>query len=138
MKTHALPLAIILCICPTIARAQVRVGIDIGLPAAPQLVVVAPGIQVVEGFQDEVFFQGGWYWCRRSDGWYRARSPQAHFDWIDGHRVPGGLTRTPAGRYRNWHHDGPGPGRGQAMGVRDAGHHRAMARSARGEGKRKP
>jgi hypothetical protein len=54
MKTHALPLAIILCLCPTIARAQVRLGIDIGLPAAPQLVVIAPGIQVVEGFQDVV------------------------------------------------------------------------------------
>jgi hypothetical protein len=91
------------------ARAQVRVQIDLGLPAAPALVEVQPGIQVVEGFQEEVFFNAGWYWCRRPDGWYRARSARARFDWVDARRVPPSLARMPAGRYRNWHR-GPRPG----------------------------
>ena len=141
MRPSALPLAVILCLCPLALQAQGHVGIVLGLPPITSLVVVAPGVQVVEGAQGEVFFSGGWYWCRRGDGWYRARSPQAHFDWIDGGRVPGGLRRIPAGRYNNWHHDGPGMGRAQAVNHRDMGHNRAMAGRPgegehRGEGER--
>jgi hypothetical protein len=72
-------------------------------------VLIQPGIQVVEGFREEVFFHGGWYWCRRPDGWYRSRSPQARFGWVDARRVPGALVRMPMGHYRNWHREG-GPG----------------------------
>ncbi len=106
---HALSLAGLLVLCPPPARAQVSIHIDLGLPVAPRLVVVEPGIQVVEGFDDEVFFHRGWYWCRRSDGWYRSRSPRAHFYGIEYHRVPPSLMRMPEGRYRNWHHDMPHP-----------------------------
>jgi len=98
---HALALA--LWLLPSAARPQVGVHIDIGLPAAPPLVVVQPGVQVVEGFPEEVFVSGGWYWCRRGDAWYRARSPRAHFQWVEPRRVPVALQRMPAGRYRNWH-----------------------------------
>jgi hypothetical protein len=138
MRTYALPLAVILCLCSSAAQAQVHVGIELGLPAAPSLVVVSPGIQVVEGYQGEVFFQGGWYWSRRPDGWYRARSPQDHFGWIDGRNVPGGLRRIPAGRYNNWHHDGHMGG-----GPRGGGYDRSMGRRMggdghRGEGERRP
>jgi hypothetical protein len=105
MKPEPFILAVILSLCPAAAQAQIRIGIDIPLPPVPHLVVIAPGVQVVEGSDEEVFFQGGWYWCRRPDGWYRSRSPRSHFDWVDYHRVPGGLTRIPAGRYHNWHHD---------------------------------
>jgi hypothetical protein len=104
MKTLALPLALLLSMAATSARAQVRFQIDIGLPVAPPLVMVEPGIQVVEGFRDEVFFSLGWYWCRRPDGWYRSRSPQARFAWVEARRVPRGLVRMPVGHYRNWHH----------------------------------
>jgi hypothetical protein len=84
----------------------VGIRIELGLPVAPPLVVIQPGIQVVEGFGEEVFFHRGWYWCRRPDGWYRSRSPRARFGWIDVRRVPGALVRMPEGRYRNWHHEG--------------------------------
>jgi len=70
--------------------------------------LVAPGIQVVAGFQDEVFLQGGWYWCRRDDGWYRSRNAQSHFDYVETRRVPRGLVRMPAGQYRNWHREAKG------------------------------
>ncbi len=100
--THTLSLACLLSLCP--AQAQVSIHIDLGLPVAPRLVLVQPGIQVVEGFQDEVFFHQGWYWCRRPNGWYRSRSPKARFTMIEAHRVPHSLVQVPMGHYRNWHH----------------------------------
>ena len=124
MKTFALPFAVLLALAGSAAQAQVHVGIELGLPEVPNLVVVSPGIQVVEGFGDEVFLQGGWYWCRRSDGWYRSRSPRSHFDWVDRGRVPGGLSRMPAGRYQNWHHgESDHAMGGHAMGGHDMGGH---------------
>jgi hypothetical protein len=125
MKKLVLPVAVFLALSPLVASAQVSVGISIGLPVAPPLVVVQPGIQVVEGFHEEVFFQGGWYWCRRPDGWYRSRSPQARFAWIDVHRVPPALVRFPVGHYRNWHHDAP---RGGEHGAARPEHHRQEER----------
>ncbi len=122
MKNFAIPLAFLLAVGAAPARAQVGIRIELGLPVAPPLVVIQPGIQVVEGFQEEVFFHRGWYWCRRPDGWYRSRSPQARFGWIDARRVPGALVRMPAGRYRNWHHDaGPMERRGNRRDDRPGG-----------------
>jgi len=118
MKKQTLFLACLLTLCPSIARAQVQIHIDIGLPVAPPLVVVQPGIRVVEGFQEEVFFNRGWYWCRRPNGWYRARTPQAHFEWIEARRVPPSLVRLPPGHYRNWHHEPRG------LEQREAAHER--------------
>jgi len=105
MKKLPFALAGLVFLMPSTAQAQVRLSINLGLPVAPPLVQVQPGIQVVEGFGEEVFFSGGWYWCRRPDGWYRAASPRAPFGWVDARRVPGALVRMPVGRYRNWHHD---------------------------------
>ena len=118
MKRFLLPLACALALWPSAAQAGVSLHIDIGLPVAPPLVEVQPGIQVVEGFPEEVFFSGGWYWCRRPDGWYRAPSPRARFDWVDRRFVPGGLARFPVGGYRNWHRGEPmrGPGRRMERG----------------------
>ena len=106
MNKPILPLALLLSLCPATAWAQVGVRIELGLPVAPPLVVIQPGIQVVEGFPEEVFFHQGWYWCRRPDGWYRSRSPRARFAWVEARRVPGPLVRVPMGHYRNWRHDG--------------------------------
>ena len=150
---HALSLAFLLALCPSPARAQVRIHIDLGLPVAPRLVVVQPGIQVVEGFQEEVFFHRGWYWCRRQDGWYRSRSPRARFGWIEPRYVPGGLIRVPVGHYRNWHrpevrpHEGgqrmspqrehrqeARPPAGPRQGGREAGHDRGKPDNRRNEG----
>lgn len=126
MKKFVFCLALALSTVPA-ARAQVGVHIDIGLPAQPQVVEVEPGVRVVEGIDEEVFYSGGWYWCRHGDGWYRARSPRAHFYWVDRHRVPGALARMPEGRYRGWrradHPEWHGPRgghgvRGHEQGVR--------------------
>ena len=119
MKKTALSLAFLLSLCSSAAQAQVNIHIDIGLPEIPPLVEVQPGIQVVEGFQEEVFFHRGWYWCRRPDGWYRAHSPRERFDRIEANRVPHSLVRMPEGHYRNWHHD---EGRGRPDERPNLGH----------------
>ena len=72
MTKLALSLVAILAFAP-LAQAQVSLRINLGLPVAPPLVYIQPGVQVVEGYGEEVFFYGGWYWCRRPGGWYRAR-----------------------------------------------------------------
>ncbi len=100
-----LTLAFVAALAAAPAEAQISLHIDIGLPAAPPLVAVAPRVQVVEGFGDEVFFYGGWYWCRRPDGWFRARTPRERFAFVEVRRVPRDLVRLPPGRYRNWHRE---------------------------------
>jgi len=92
-----------LSLVPAAGRAQVGVHIDIGLPAVPPLVEVQPGIRVVAGFPEEVFYRDGWYWCRRGGAWYRARTPGAPFMWVEPRRVPVALVHIPPGQYRNWH-----------------------------------
>ncbi len=88
---------------PLAARAQVSVGIQIGLPVAPPMVVIQPGVQVVENYHEEVFFTGGWYWVRRGPYWYRAPRPGATFVMVEQRRVPPGLMRLPPGHYKHWH-----------------------------------
>ena len=102
MKRLALCFALALTMLPAAARAQVDVRIQVGLPVAPPLVVVQPGIQVVENFNEEVFYTGGYYWCRRDNGWYRARGPRAAFVYVQPRRVPVGLVRLPPGHYRHY------------------------------------
>lgn len=88
---------------PAPARAQVEMSIHIGLPVAPPLVVVQPGLQVVENHGEEVFFVDGWYWCRRGDRWYRARGTRAAFMYVEPRRVPYRLAYLPPpGHYRHW------------------------------------
>ena len=88
---------------PARSQAQVHLQINLGLPPQPPLVVVQPGIQVVENWNEEVFFVGGWYWVRRDGGWYRARSPRASFVWVERRHVPPGLVRIPPGQYKHYH-----------------------------------
>jgi hypothetical protein len=104
MERTALFFAFALSLLPAAARAQAQVAvrIDIGLPAAPPLVVVQPGVQVVADFDEEVFYTGHWYWLRRDDGWYRARTPQATFAFVDPRQVPRALVRLTPGRYKRW------------------------------------
>lgn len=95
-------LALALLLSPGLAEAQVNVRIELGLPAAPQLVVVQPGVQVVADHDDEVFFTDGRYWLRRGDAWYRAPRAQAAFVHVEARLVPAVLVTLTPGRYRRW------------------------------------
>jgi hypothetical protein len=105
MKRLVLSLALALSLVPSLAAAQVEVNVHLGLPAAPQLVVVQPGVQVVEDFHEEVFFTNGWYWMRRDGRWWRARTPNATFVSCEPRRVPAALVRIPPGHYKHWRHE---------------------------------
>ncbi|HEX9292032.1 MAG TPA: hypothetical protein VF904_21125 [Anaeromyxobacteraceae bacterium] len=94
--------ALVVSLVPAAARAQVDVRFQVALPVAPPLVTIQPGIQVVENYDEEVFFTGGYYWVRRDAGWYRARGPRAAFVFVQPRRVPPGLVRLPPGQYKHW------------------------------------
>ncbi len=93
---------------PLLASAQATVDIQLGLPVVlPRMVVVSPGIQVVPGMEEEVFFTGGYYWARHDGGWYRSRSHRGGWMYMPERRVPPGLVRLPPGHYKHWR--GPPP-----------------------------
>ncbi len=102
MKTTLLALAALAALATVPAPAAAQVEIRFGLPALPSLVVVQPGIQVVQDYDDEVFVQGGWYWARRGDHWYRGRGPQSRFVLVETRLVPEPLRRLPPGHYRRY------------------------------------
>lgn len=112
--------ALLMFVCASTALAQVK--IDIVLPtivfeAPPVLVVVQPGVQVVEDFDDEVFFVDGWYWCRRDGRWFRTKSHRGGWVFVE-RGVPMSLVKLPPGQYRKWKkHDGDDDrGRGKKKG----------------------
>ena len=84
-----------------VAQAQVRIHIDLP-PVLPPLVVVQPGVQVVQDFDEEVFYVRGYYWIRRDGHWYRARDHRGTWVYVEPRRVPPGLVRIPPGQYRHW------------------------------------
>jgi hypothetical protein len=87
---------------PRPAVAQLQVSIRLALPPVPRLVVIQPGVQVVEDFDDEVFFHSGVYWVRRDERWYRAPAPHAEYRRVEVRMVPEPLRRLPPGQYRRW------------------------------------
>ncbi len=87
-------------------------------PAPPALVVIQPGVQVVEDYDDEVFFVDGFYWCRRDGRWFRTKSHQGGWVVMSPSLVPATLVALPPGQYRKWKRveAGRGPGKGHGHG----------------------
>ncbi len=106
MKKTFLAALFVVSLLPAPTRAQVAaaavVQLSVALPTRPPLVTVQPGIQVVENWDEEVFYTGGYYWVRRDGYWYRATGPRARFAYVEPRRVPPGLERIPPGHYRHW------------------------------------
>ena len=91
---------------PGTAAAQVVV--QFGAPAIrwetrPPRVYVAPGMWVVGDSDDEVFYQGGWYWAHSHDRWYRSHGRRGGWVVVEDRHVPGPLLRYPPGQYRRYH-----------------------------------
>jgi hypothetical protein len=71
--------------------------------APPPLVVVEPGVQVVENADEEVFFVDGYYWHPGPNGWwYRTRSFRGGWVAVPARSAPQRLVRLPPGQYRHW------------------------------------
>ncbi len=98
-------LALAVALSPLAAGAQVQVTVQLPIirfEAPPPLVVVQPGIQVVEDYDDEVYFVDSWYWVRRDGHWFRARDH--HGGWVvaERGRVPVTLVNLQPGKYRRY------------------------------------
>jgi hypothetical protein len=102
MRTIALAVAALIGL-PALARAEASVSINIGLPAEPpRLVVIAPGVQVVPEYREEVFFTDGHYWVRHDGVWYRSRVHTGGWRPVPARVVPVRLAKLPPGHYRHW------------------------------------
>lgn len=106
MRTAHRSLAVLLflaVVSPAVALAQAQVRIQVDLPPVlPPLVVVEPGVQVVEDFDQEVFYVSGYYWVRRDGHWYRTRDHRGTWVYVGPRYVPPALVRIPPGHYRRW------------------------------------
>jgi hypothetical protein len=89
---------------PTLADVPIR--LRMGFPAVlPPLVEVQPGVRVVQDFDEEVFFIGGYYWVQRDGNWYRARDHRGTWRYVRSNGLPAALVKHEPGRYRRWQHD---------------------------------
>jgi hypothetical protein len=118
MRTRTLLVLAALVALPAFAQVEVSIQLpSITFSAPPPLVVVEPGVQVVEDNDEEVFFVNESYWVRRGPRWYRAKDHRGGWVVVDGPGVPPSLVRMPEGKYRRYKHgkavviDPPGPGK---------------------------
>ncbi len=96
-------------------QVQVQVQLpSIHFATPPPLVVVSPGVQVVEDHDDEVFFADGWYWVQRDSRWFRTRDHRGSWAVVEPAIVPRPIVVLPRGKYKRWkrektekHHGGP-------------------------------
>ena len=77
---------------------RVEAQVDVSMPTIhfdvePHLVVVRPGLMVVQDRDEEIFFTGSWYWYRRGPVWYRTRSCRGGWVIAPRHAVPAKLMR---------------------------------------------
>lgn len=91
---------------PAASLAQVQLRVRMGFPAIlPPLVQVEPGVRVVQDFDEEVFFIGGYYWVQRDGNWYRAHDHRGTWRYVRPGGLPAALVRQEPGHYRRWQHD---------------------------------
>ena len=85
-------------------QVQVRVTVPtVRFEVAPPMVVVQPGVQVVQDYDEEVFFVDGRYWMRGRDGrWYRANDYRGGWVTAEPRAVPGSIVRLPPGTYKHY------------------------------------
>ncbi len=103
---------------PAFAQVQISVQLPtVTFNAPPPLVVVEPGVQVVEDYDEEVYFVSDYYWVRRGPRWYRTKDHRGGWVVVDGPGVPASIVRVPEGKYRRYRRgktviiDTPGPGK---------------------------
>ena len=87
---------------PLTARAA-DVTVSIGWQAPPPLIIVSPGVQVVQDYDDEVFFIDGYYWVERDGGWYHSRDHHGNWVFVERSHVHSWLVQPRArGQYKHW------------------------------------
>ena len=90
----------------TVVHAEVQLRIRMGLPTVlPPLVEVRPGLQVVQDYDDEIFFADGYYWMERDGHWYRAHDYRQRWFFVAPGRESRMLFGHQRGQYRHYQHD---------------------------------
>lgn len=103
MNTKTLVLIASLSAAPALAQVHIAIPLPtITFHAPPPLVVVQPGVQVVEDYDEEVYFADEYYWVRRDGRWYRTRDHRGGWVVVDGPRVPATIVHLPPGKYRRY------------------------------------
>ncbi|MFP2896186.1 hypothetical protein [Corallococcus sp. 4LFB] len=137
-----------LVLLPSMAFGQVRVDIDVKLPdivfsTPPPLVVVQPGVQVVEDYDEDLYVVDDAYWVRRDGRWYRARDYRGGWEVVEERRVPVTVVKLPPGRYKRWKHSKKGAvvpasyrDDGRDHRQKDRGHHDDHHKGGKGKGKK--
>jgi len=98
-------LALALSAAPSFAQGVFQATVTLALPPVlPPMVVVQPGVQVVQDLDEEIFFVDGWYWVRRGPYWYRAKDHRRAWIYANPRVVPPALAHTPPGQYRRYRH----------------------------------
>lgn len=112
-----------LWLVPVLALPGDRADIRVAFSGPPTLAVIQPGVQVVVGIDDEVFYTKHQYWLRRDGDWYRARHHADAFMYMDSHNVPAALIQLTPGHYRHYRPvDGYDHGHGSWGGHHARGH----------------
>jgi hypothetical protein len=89
---------------PAFAQVQVRVTLpSIVFPAPPRLVLVEPGVQVVDNYDEEVYFVDGFYWHHNGPNWYRTNAYTGGWVQVEPRIVPPRIAVYEPGRFRRWH-----------------------------------
>ena len=121
MKKLTIALALVLA-----STGFAQVHVDIELPrivfsAPPPLVVISPGVQVVEDNDDEVFFVDNYYWHRRDGRWFRNQTHNGTWVVVEERLVPRPIFGFAPGSYRRWHGNGHGNGHGGTVVINPPG-----------------
>lgn len=132
----------------TAARADVQVGITIGVPPptyafdVPPRVVVVPGVPDVHYAPDvsvNFFTYGGRYYTYNDGAWFVAHSGRGPWSYVERHYVPAPVLRVPSRYYHvpprlvgggHWDHD-----HGKARYHHKKWKHDGKHRGGRGKGK---
>jgi len=117
--------AAVLFAAPASALAQVHVAVNLGWTAPPPVVEVSPGVQVVQDYDEEVFFTNGRYWVERGGAWYWTQDYRGHWIPAGPQPVPLFLRNHHRGQYRHWKH----VERRHAVRIERAEHHEAVRRA---------
>ncbi len=91
------------------ALAQAQVSLQVGLPipelqinVGSPLVYVGPGVWVLPNSDEEVFYNGGWYWARSHGYWYRSHGRRGGWGMVNEQFVPQPIRYSEPGHYRGW------------------------------------
>jgi hypothetical protein len=126
----------VLALLPAPGAAQINIGITVGTPPPPRLVIPVPPQLVVipqtqvfyaQAVPYNCFFYSGKYYVSHEGAWFVAPAHQGPWTFVAVERVPKPLLRVPVAYYKVPHghrqNEGPPPWKGHGKGHKKHKHH---------------